>query len=152
MKNYFIASSIILTTTFAVGFTLPNERFATALNKIKSIQVMLEKDRSSARQNKDIILFDCINDASHQVYAATKLIEDRYTNPTDHDATIAEEVLGRVLLIQSQTSLCHGNTLIFTQRVSSVLTSIDSSIAQVTPDIPTPQIAIEPPNCASCFK
>ena len=152
MKNYFIASSIILTTTFAAGFTLPNERFAAALNKIKSIQVMLEKDRSSARQNKDIILFDCINDASHQVYAATKLIEDRYTNPTDHDATIAEEVLGRVLLIQSQTSLCHGNTLIFTQRISSVLTSIDSSIAQVTPDIPTPQIVIEPPNCASCFK
>ena len=152
MKNYFIASSIILTTTFAAGFTLSNERFAAALNKIKSIQVMLEKDRSSARQNKDIILFDCINDASHQVYAATKLIEDRYTNPTDHDATIAEEVLGRVLLIQSQTSLCHGNTLIFNQRVSSVLTSIDSSIAHVTPDIPTPQIVIEPPNCASCFK
>lgn len=152
MKNYFIASSIILTTTFAAGFTLPNERFAAALNKIKSIQVMLEKDRSSARQNKDTILFDCINDASYQVYAATKLIEDRYTNPTDHAATIAEEVLGRVLLIQSQTSLCHGNTLIFTQRVSSVLTSIDSSIAQVTPDIPIPQIAIEPPNCASCFK
>ena len=152
MKNYFIASSIILTTTFAAGFTLPNERFAAALNKIKSIQVMLEKDRSSARQNKDIILFDCINDASYQVYAATKLIEDRCTNPTDHDATIAEEVLGRVLLIQSQTSLCHGNTLIFTQRISSVLTSIDSSIAQVTPDIPTPQIVIEPPNCASCFK
>lgn len=152
MKNHFIASSIILTTTFAAGFTLPNERFASALNKIKSIQVMLEKDRSSARQNKDIILFDCINDASYQVYAATKLIEDRYANPTDHDATIAEEVLGRVLLIQSQTSLCHGNTLIFTQRVSSVLTSIDSSITQVTPDIPIPQIAIEPPNCASCFK
>jgi hypothetical protein len=152
MKNYFIASSIILTTTFAAGFILPNERFTIALNKIKSIQVMLEKDRSSARQNKDIILFDCINDASHQVYAAIKLIEDRYANSSNHDADVAEEILRRVLSIQSQASLCHGNTLVFTQRAASVSTSIDSTIAEVSPDVLTSQIAIESPNCASCFK
>ena len=152
MKNYFIASSILLTTTFAAGFTLPNERFTAALNKIKSIQVMLEKDRSSARQNKDIILFNCINDASHRVYAATKLIEDRYTKPTDHDAHVVEEVLLHVTMIQSQASLCNGNTLISNQQDSSVETSLNSSNEYVTPDIYTPQIIVEPPNCASCFR
>ncbi len=153
MKKYFaISTTILLTATAASGFPSPNERFASALNKIKSIQSALEKDRSSSRKNKDAILFACLNDASHQVYAATKQLEGRYSNPSDHDATVAEEVYARIATIQSQASLCQGNTLISSHHSSSISTSIDSSITPVTPDVTNPPLIIEPPNCASCYR
>jgi len=152
MKKYIATSFILLTAAVASGFPSPNERFTAALDKIKSIQSALEKDRTSSRQNKDAILFSCINDASHQVYAATKLLEGRYSNPSDHDATVAEEVLTRVTTIQTQASLCHGNTLISPPHASSISTSIDSSITPVIPDVPNPPLIIEPPTCASCFR
>ena len=152
MKKYFATSFILLTAAVASGFPSPNERFTAALDKIKSIQSALEKDRTSSRQNKDAILFACINDASHQVYATTKLLEGRYSNPSDHDATVAEEVLTRVTTIQTQASLCQGNTLISPHHASSISTSIDSSITPVIPDVPNPPLIIEPPACASCFR
>ena len=152
MKKYFATSIILLTAAVASGFPSPNERFIAALDKIKSIQSALEKDRSSARQNKDAILFACINDASHQVYAATKQLEGRYSNPSDHDATVAEEVYTRIATIQSQASLCQGNTLTTSFEGTKVSTSIDSAIAPVTPDVSNPPLIIEPPNCASCFR
>jgi hypothetical protein len=152
MKKYFAISIILLTAAVASGFPSPNERFIAALDKITSIQSALEKDRSSARQNKDAILFACINDASHQVYAATKQLEGRYSNPSDHDATVAEEVYARIATIQSQASLCQGNTLTTSFEGTKVSTSIDSSMAPVTPDVSNPPLIIEPPNCASCFR
>lgn len=152
MKKYFATSIILLTAAMASGFPSPNERFIAALDKITSIQSALEKDRSSARQNKDAILFACINDASHQVYAATKQLEGRYSNPSDHDATVAEEVYARIATIQSQASLCQGNTLTTSFEGTKVSTSIDSSMAPVTPDVSNPPLIIEPPNCASCFR
>lgn len=152
MKKYFATSIILLTAAVASGFPSPNERFIAALDKITSIQSALEKDRSSARQNKDAILFACINDASHQVYAATKQLEGRYSNPSDHDATVAEEVYARIATIQSQASLCQGNTLTTSFEGTKVSTSIDSSMAPVTPDVSNPPLIIEPPNCASCFR
>jgi len=152
MKKYFATSIILLTAAVASGFPSPNERFIAALDKITSIQSALEKDRSSSRQNKDAILFACINDASHQVYAATKQLEGRYSNPSDHDATVAEEVYARAVTIQSQASLCQGNTLISKPQASSISTSIDSAITPVTPDVSNPPLIIEPPNCASCFR
>lgn len=152
MKKYFATSIILLTAAVASGFPSPNERFTAALDKIKSIQSTLEKDRSSARKNKDAILFACINDASNQVYAATKLLEGRYSNPSTHDAIVAEEVLTHVTTIQSQASLCQGNTLTISFEGTKVSTSIDSSITPVIPDVPNPPLIIEPPNCASCFR
>ena len=152
MKKYFATSIILLTAAVASGFPSPNERFIAALDKIKSIQSALEKDRSSSRQNKDAILFACINDASHQVYAATKQLEGRYSNPSDHDATVAEEVYARIATIQSQASLCQGNTLTTSLEGTKVSTSIDSAITPVTPDVSNPPLIIEPPNCASCFR
>ena len=152
MKKYFATSIILLTAAVASGFPSPNERFIAALDKIKSIQSALEKDRSSARQNKDAILFACINDASHQVYAATKQLEGRYSNPSDHDATVAEEVYTWIATIKSPASLCQGNTLTTSFEGTKVSTSIDSAITPVSPDVSNPPLIIEPPNCASCFR
>jgi hypothetical protein len=152
MKKYFATSIILLTAAVASGFPSPNERFIAALDKIKSIQSALEKDRSSARQNKYAIIFACIKDASHQVYAETKQLEGRYSNPSDHDATVAEEVYARIATIQSQASLCQGNTLTTSLEGTKVSTSIDSAITPVTPDVSNPPLIIEPPNCASCFR
>jgi hypothetical protein len=152
MKKYFATSVILLSAAVASGFPSPNERFASALGKIKEISSKLEADRSRARQQRDSIKFACINDATHQVYAATKQLESRYSNPSDLDALVAEEVLARVSTISAEAESCQGNTLITTFEGYKVSSSTDPDIAPIDPGLASPPLVIDPPNCASCYR
>ena len=152
MKKYFVIPTILLTATIASGSPSPNERFSHALDKIKEIASKLEASRTRARQQHDSIKFACINDATRQVYAATKQLESRYANPSDLDAQVAEEVLIRVSTISSEADSCQGNTLITTFEGYKVSPSIDSTIASIDPNSSTPPLVIDPPACASCFR
>jgi Tfp pilus assembly protein FimT len=152
MKKYFVIPTILLTATIASGSPSPNERFSHALDKIKEITSKLEASRTRARQQRDSIKFACINDATRQVYAATKQLESRYANPSDLDAQVAEEVLSRVSTISSEADSCQGNTLITTFEGYKVSPSIDPTIASIDPNSSTPPLVIDPPACASCFR
>lgn len=154
MKFYFITSSILLTAAIALGDNIPSasEKFNITLDNIKIIHSKIESNRSTARRNHDMILFNCLNDASHRIYAVSKQIEEKHYAPSTQDADTADKVLTRVQQIESDANNCLGSTSIFQANSYKTSFSIDDSIPNIDPTLSSINIIIEPPNCASCFR
>ena len=154
MKFYFLAASILLIATAAVadGTPSPNEKFNDVVQRIKSIQSKIESNRSAARKVHDTILFACLNDAANQVHAAEKQLEGKYYAPSKQDANTDDKVLVYVQQIESEANNCLGATSIFQLSSYKTSFSIDDSIINIDPTLPTINLIIDPPNCASCFR
>jgi len=169
MKKTFIFSAITLIPVIAAGFpqpeklSQPQERYESAVTSINAIYDELEKDRRTSREQRDTILYICIEDKQRAVAAALKQIEGRKrlisaslnsndTEAATHEAIIAEEIFKRISRLADEAKLCAGSKIYKSDDSETVTMTIDDGIIPIDTTPPIPMLVLEPPACASCFR
>jgi hypothetical protein len=133
------------------------------LQSMESMRQGVRRELEDARKQRDVVKTLCLNDKLNQLDVALRSAQERKhsldlaakrndQDLSNHEFTILSVLYQRAQQLDAEARQCIGKELTFTDE-SSVQMTVDEELPfEDSSEYPDPQIFLQEPQCASCFR